>query len=307
MKRIILLLCLLVVAIAAPFIIPGKTLLLTEIIITALFALSLDLILGLAGIVSLGHAAFFGVGAYAAGLFALHFNADPVLGLIFAMLISACAGLLSSFLILRGNDLTRLMTTIGVAMMLYEAGIRASWLTGGADGLSGFFSDPVLGLFEFDFAGQVGYFYALAVLFLAMLVVRQIMGSPFGVSLMAISQNPVRAGMLGIAAGRRIIAIYTLAAALAGAAGALLAQTTSFVSPDVLAFHRSADVLLMLVIGGTGWLYGGLVGAVLFILLRDWLSVLTPQYWMFWIGLLLVILVLTGRERLSMLLPRALR
>ena len=113
--------------------------------------------------------------------------------------------------------------------------------------------------------------------------------------------------MLGIAAGRRIIAIYTLAAALAGAAGALLAQTTSFVSPDVLAFHRSADVLLMLVIGGTGWLYGGLVGAVLFILLRDWLSVLTPQYWMFWIGLLLVILVLTGRERLSMLLPRALR
>lgn len=307
MKRIIFLLFLLLTAIAAPLIIPGKTLLLTEIVITALFALSLDLILGLAGIVSLGHAAFFGIGAYAAGLLALHVNADPVLGLIFAMIVSAFAGLLSSFLILRGNDLTRLMTTIGVAMMLYEAGIRAAWLTGGADGLSGFFSDPVLGLFEFDFAGQVGYFYALAVLVLAMILVHRIMRSPFGVSLMAISQNPVRAGMLGIATGRRIVAVYTLAAALAGAAGALLAQTTSFVSPDVLAFHRSADVLLMLVIGSTGWLYGGLAGAILFILLRDWLSVLTPQYWMFWIGLLLVILVLTGRERLSVLLPRVLR
>jgi branched-chain amino acid transport system permease protein len=174
-----------------------------------------------------------------------------------------------------------------------------AWLTGGADGLSGFSLDPILGLFEFDLFGKTGYVYCLVVLFISMIVMRRIAFSPFGLSLKAIKSNPMRAGMIAVPARKRVVTIYTVAAIFAGIAGALLTQTTSFVSPDVLAFHRSADVLMVLTIGGTGYLYGGVLGAVLFTLVKDALSVVTPQYWMFWIGLILVVLVLIGRERLT--------
>jgi len=97
---------------------------------------------------------------------------------------------------------------------------------------------------------------------------------------------------------RRLVGVYTLSAAYAAVAGALLAQTTQFVSLDVFDFHRSADVLLVLVIGGAGYLYGGPIGAVLFRFLQDWISGLTPQYWSFWLGAFLVLLVLVGRDRL---------
>jgi branched-chain amino acid transport system permease protein len=287
------------VALAAIFILPGKSLILTEIAILALFAISLDLILGYAGIVSLGHTAFFGVGAYAAGLFSIHVSTEPVLGLIAAGLAAGIFGFVTSFLVLRGSDLTRLMTTFGVAMLLAEAANQAAWLTGGADGLNGVTITPILGLFEFDLWGQTAYIYTLVVLIVLTYVARRIVHSPFGLSLKAIKRNSRRAEMLGVSPNHRIVAIYTISAVYAGIAGALLAQINSFVSPDVLAFHRSADVLLVLVIGGAGYLYGGLVGAVIFTVLRDYLSLITPQYWMFWIGLILIIIVLIGRDRVT--------
>lgn len=286
-------------AVAAIFLLPSKMLILTEIAILALFAVSLDLVLGYAGIVSLGHTAFFGVGAYTAGLFARHVVAEPVTGLIVAGVVAGLLGYVTSFLILRGSDLTRLMTTLGIALMLAEVANQMAWITGGADGLSGFSLEPILGLFPFDLWGRNGFIYCLAVLFVSTMVARRIAFSPFGLSLKAIKSNSTRAALVGVPVRRRLIITYTIAAVMAGFAGALLTQTTSFVSPDVLAFHRSADVLLILVIGGTGYLYGGIFGAVGFTLLKDWLSVVTPQYWMFWIGLLLVILVLLGRERLA--------
>lgn len=287
------------VAIAAIFLLPSQMLILTEIVILALFAVSLDLILGYAGIVSLGHTAFFGLGAYAAGLFAVHVSGEPIIGLLVAGLVSGIFGFLTSFLVLRGSDLTRLMTTFGVAMLLAELINQAAWLTGGADGLSGVIINPILGYFEFDLWGRTGYIYCLIVLMVLTYGARRIVNSPFGLSLKAIKRNERRASMLGISPTRRIVAIYTISAAYAGIAGALLTQTTSFVSPDVLAFHRSAEVLLVLVIGGVGYLYGGVFGAVIFSILRNWLSVITPQYWMFWIGLVLIIIVLVGRERLT--------
>lgn len=286
-------------AVAAIFVLPSKMLILTEIAILALFAISLDLILGYAGIVSLGHAAFFGLGAYTAGLFAKHYITEPVTGLVVAGIVSGAFGLATSFLVLRGSDLTRLMTTFGVAMLLGEVVNQAAWLTGGADGLSGVTLTPILGFFEFDLWGRTGYIYCLVVIIVLTYVARRIVNSPFGLSLKAIKRNPVRASMLGISPTRRIVVIYTIAAAYAGVAGALLTQTTSFVSPDVLAFHRSADVLLVLVIGGVGYLYGGIFGAVIFSILRDWLSMITPQYWMFWVGLILILIVLIGRERIT--------
>jgi branched-chain amino acid transport system permease protein len=283
-------------ALAAFFLFPRQLLILNEIAILALFALSLDLILGYAGIVSLGHAAFLGFGAYGAGLLALHVTADPVTGLLVAMLLSAALGLVTSPLILRGNDLTRLMVTLGIASLLHELANSLGKWTGGADGLQGIAMKPVLGRFEFDLFGQTAYLYSLTVLFVLFVIVRRIVHSPFGLSLRAIRDNPLRAAASGVPPGWRLAGIYTLAAGIAGAAGALMAQTTQFVSLDALAFHRSADLMLVLIIGGTGYLYGGIIGAIAFKLLQDWIAALTPQYWQFWIGLLLVIFVLGGRE-----------
>ena len=287
-------------ALAALFLFPDRHLILNEIAIIGLFALSLDLILGYAGVVSLGHAAFFGLGAYAAGLLAKHVVGDPLLGLLGAAAAAAMRGFATSFLVLRGADLTRLMVTLGVALVLGEAANRWASLTGGADGLQGVVMSPLLGLFEFDLYGTTAYAYSLLVLFVLFVLARQVVNSPFGLSLLSVRDNSLRARAIGIPVKWRLVAIYTFAAAYAGVAGALLAQTTQFVSLDVLEFHRSADVLLVLVIGGTGYLYGGLIGAVLFKLVQDALAGATPQYWQFWIGLILVILVLVGRERLSL-------
>jgi len=286
-------------ALAAYFAFPRRHLLLNEIAILGLFALSLDLILGYTGIVSLGHAAFFGAGAYAAGLFAKHVFGEPVTGLVFSIGISAILGFLSSFLVLRGTDLTRLMVTLGVALVLYELANRLDWITGGSDGMLGVKIDPILGFFPFTFRGSTAYLYSLTVLFLAFLLARRVVHSPFGLSLRAVKDNRLRASSIGIAPARRIVAIYTLAAAYAGAAGALATQTTQFVSLETLDFTHSADALLVLVIGGAGYLYGGLLGAIVFKLLKDALSVASPAYWLFWMGLFLVVLVLIGRERLT--------
>jgi branched-chain amino acid transport system permease protein len=286
-----------VVAAATLFLLPERHLILNEIAIIGLFAMSLDLILGYAGIVSLGHAAFFGLGAYIAGLLTKHGLGDPVAGLVIAAAGAAMLGFVTSFLVLRGADLTRLMVTLGVALVLGEIANQASWLTGGADGLQGITVSPIFGLFEFDIFGTTAYAYSLCVAFLLFVIARRLVVSPFGLSLRAIRDNALRARAVGISVNRRLVAIYTVSAAFAGVAGALLAQTTQFVSLDVLAFHRSADVLLVLVIGGVGYLYGGFIGAVIFKVLQDVLSAITPQYWQFWIGLVLVVLVLAGRER----------
>jgi branched-chain amino acid transport system permease protein len=286
-------------ALACGLLFSSRYLIMTDIVRLGLFALSLDLILGYAGIVSLGHAAFFGVGAYGAGLIAVHgLIGEPVIALVAAGLAAAVLGFLTSFLVIRGVDLTRLMVTLGIALLLEALAERFSDITGGTDGLQGIEIQPVLGLFEFDMFGRTGFFYSLAVLFLLFLLARRIVHSPFGLSLRAIRNNPLRAAAIGIPVNRRLIAVYTLAAFYAGIAGALFTQTTELASLDVFSFERSADLLLVLILGGTGYLYGGLIGAVVFRMLQEVFSSITPQYWQFWIGLVLVAIVLIGRERL---------
>jgi branched-chain amino acid transport system permease protein len=287
-----------VAALASWALLGQHALLLNEIAILALFAVSLDLILGYAGIVSLGHAAFFGTGAYVAALFAKHVVPEPLVGLVVAIAASAALGALTSLLILRGSDLTRLMVTLGVASVLYELANKFDDITGGTDGLQGVVIGPLLGRFEFDLSGRTAYAYSLAVLLVCVFLARRLVKSPFGVSLQALRDNRLRAAAIGLSVNSRLAAIYTIAAAMAGASGALLAQTTGFASLDVLDFHRSADVLLVLVIGGTGYLYGGIFGALVFKLMHDLLAAWTPQYWTFWLGLFLVLLVLVGRDRL---------
>jgi branched-chain amino acid transport system permease protein len=287
--------CLWLVPVAAYFAFPSHLVLGSQIIITALFALSLDIILGYAGIVSLGHAAYFGLGAYTAGLLAAHGWGEPLTGLACAGVVAAAAGYATSFLVIRGGALTQLMITLGIGLLLFEAANRASGVTGGVDGLSGVEMSRVLGVFRFDMFGKVGYAYSLIIALAAFLVVRRILCSPFGLSLRAIREGPVRMRALGAPVDRRLIAAFTLAAAVAGVAGGLLAQTTQFVALDVLSFPRSAAVLIMLVLGGAGRMYGAFIGAGLFMLMQDYLARRDVMYWQLWIGLLLVVVVLFGR------------
>jgi len=286
---------------AAIVVFPSRAALVNEALVAGLFALSLDLILGLAGVVSLGQAAFFGLGGYTAGILANAGYDDPLLGLVAAVVPAALVGLATAPLLLRGADLTRLMVTMGVALMLGELANREDWLTGGADGLN-FSVAPLFGRFSLGAIGdgpRNAALFTLAVLFLLFALARRLRASPFGLSLAAVRENRLRAGALGVSTARRIVAVYALGAAYAGIAGALLAETTQIVSLDLFDFRRSANVMLMLIIGGAGWLYGGLVGAALFIVIRDVVSAATPEYWEFWIGLMLVVLVLAGRERLA--------
>ena len=274
---------------------PGYLVLGSQVFITSLFALSLDLILGYAGIVSLGHAAFFGIGAYTAGLLARNGWGEPLSGLAAGGVLAAAVGFLVSFLVVRGGDLARLMVTLGIGQLVYEAANKAAGITGGVDGLGGVAMGRILGLFPFDLEGKVAFIYSLAVLFGCFALLRRIVASPFGLSLRGIRENGRRMPALGAPVRRRLVAVFVLSAGLAGVAGALLAQTTQFVGLEVLGFTRSAELLIILVLGGTGRLYGGLVGAPLFMLAQTFLSRIDPTYWQFWLGLFLVVAVLLGR------------
>jgi branched-chain amino acid transport system permease protein len=281
--------------IAAFFLFPRYLTLGSQILIAGLFALSLDLILGYARIISLGHAAFFGLGAYAAGLLARHGFGEPLSGLVAAAAIAALAGWITSYLIVRGQDLTRLMVTLGIGLMLYEAANQASSLTGGVDGLSGVEMHKLFGLFGFGLDGKTAYLYSLAVLFAVFNGARLLVRSPFGLSLKGVREGERRMPAIGASVRHKLVAVYTIGAGIAGLAGALLAQTTQFVGIDVFGFQRSAELLIMLVLGGTGYLYGGPLGAAVFMILQDYLANLNPVYWQFWLGLLLVLLVLFAR------------
>ena len=281
--------------VAAFFVFPSHRVLASQILITGLFAVSLDLILGYAGIVSLGHAAYFGIGAYAAGILAVHGWGEPISGLAVAGAAGAILGVATSFLVVRGSDLARLMVTLGIGLLLYEAANQLPSITGGADGLSGVTMGRVLGLWSFDLAGTTAYVYSLVVLFALFALARRIVASPFGLGLVGIRENVRRMPAIGASVPARLVAIYTVSAAMAGVAGGLLAQTTQFVGLDVFGFPRSADLMIMLVLGGAGRLYGGLVGAAVFMIAHHWLSDLNPVYWQFWLGLLLVVVVLYAR------------
>jgi branched-chain amino acid transport system permease protein len=284
-----------IVPIAAFFAFPQYHVLGSQILITALFALSLDLILGYAGILSLGHAAFFGMGAYTAGLLAVHGWAEPISGLFAAAAVAALVGYATSFLVVRGSDLARLMVTLGIGLMLYEGANQWRSVTGGADGLTGMNVGKLFGAFSFGMTGSTAYVYSLAVLFLVFVLARRIVNSPFGLSLRGVRENVKRMPAIGAPVGKRLVAVYTLSAAIAGVAGGLLAQTTQFVGLDVFGFPRSADLMIMLVLGGIGRLYGAVVGAAVFMLAHHWLSDMNPIYWQFWLGLLLVVVVLFAR------------
>jgi len=265
--------------------------LLSQIFIFTLFVLSLDLLVGYAGLVTLGHAAFFGVGAYSAGLYAIHISPEPLSGLVVATSSAAVVGLVSGALILRTTGLTFLMLTLAVASVVHEILNQAGELTGGADGLRGIEMSPLLGIAEFDFMGNTAFIYSAVVLVVGYLFFRQVIRSPFGRQIVGIRENAIRMRAIGSPVYLRLLAAYTISAGMAGTAGALLAQTNQFVSLSVVTMERSGEALIMLIFGGAGKLFGAFVGVPLYMLLQDLLSRYTPIFWVFWIGLMLVLIV----------------
>ncbi|MDX3894703.1 branched-chain amino acid ABC transporter permease [Pusillimonas sp.] len=285
-----------VLGIAVFFLLPEYLALAARILIFIILVLSLDLIVGYAGVVSLGHGVFFGVGAYAAGIasvsLAIH---DPLMQLLIAAACAGLLGLLSGAVVLRGRGLTLIMLTLAVASLVHEAANRATQLTGGADGLTGVVIDPLLGLFRFDMFGKTAYVYSLAVLFIVWLLLRTLCRSSFGASLIGIHQNTMRMQAIGTPVLRQLLFTYTLAAAIAGIAGALLTQTSSFVGLNTLGFELSGEILVMLILGGVGRLYGAFVGPVVFLVAQDYLAKQFPENWYLGIGVLLIVVILYAR------------
>jgi branched-chain amino acid transport system permease protein len=277
------------------FIFPDRLTLGSQILITGLFAFSLDLAMGYAGIATLGHAAFFGVGAYTAGLLSCHGLGEPLFGLLAAAAAAALLGALTSMLVVRGAEHSRLMVTLGLGMLLYELANKAGGITGGVDGLQDMNVLPIAGLLPFDLEGRTGYVYSYGVTLAVFLCGRRVIYSPFGLALRAIHDNPKRSMAIGIDNGRALARAYTLSAAIAGVAGALLAQTTQVVALDAIGFSRSADIIVIVILGGTARLYGGFVGAALFVIAGDLLSSINPIYWQFWLGIILIFTVLFAR------------
>ena len=282
-----------VVALAVFFVLPEYLALGARILIFILFALSLDLILGYGGIITLGHSAFFGLGAYTAGIVSTKLGVnDNFVQIAAAAAAAALLGVLTGAVILRTKALTLLMLTLAITAILLEVANKMSSLTGGADGLSGVTVAPILGLFRFDLFGKTAFVYCLIVLLLSWFLVRRIIYSSYGAMLTGIRENTARMHAIGAPVYWRLLLIYTISATLAGIAGALLTQVNQFVGLNVLGFELSGELLVMLILGGVGRLYGAFVGPAVYLVAQDYLAKQFPEYWYFGIGALLIAVVL---------------
>ena len=289
------------------FLLPEYLSLGARILIYILYALSLDLIVGYAGIITLGHSAYFGLGAYVAGILAAKAGiSDPMLQLAAAAVAGALLGISTGAIILRTRALTLLMLTLAITSVLLEIANKASTLTGGADGLSGVVVAPVLGLFKFDMFGKTAYLYCLFVLLLGWWLVRRLIYSPFGTSLTGVRENSLRMHAIGAPVYWRLVLVYTLSATIAGVAGGLITQTNQFVGLNVLSFESAGELLVMLILGGVGRIYGAFVGPVVYLIAQDLLAKQFPEYWYFGIGTLLVLVVMFARGGVLGILDRIL-
>lgn len=281
--------------IAAYFLFPNDLAFASTVFVIALFALSLDLVLGFAGVVNIGHAVFFGTGAYLAGFIALGGLHEAISGALLAGLACGLLAVVLGPIVLRLAGLPQLMVTLVIASLFYEAANKANSITGGDDGLGGFKIDPLFGVFPWSAYGHTAYLYALGWLVLGFIVSRFVVSSSFGVALQGVRENPQRMRLIGAPVGWHLLRIYVVSAFLAGIAGAVSAQTTRFVALEVLSLDKSVQGLVNLVLGGIGRLYGGLIGTPVYMLVHHIAAAWNPFHWLFVIGVLLLVVVRVAR------------
>lgn len=274
------------------YFLPDQLGLLVKVAYTCLLVISLDLIVGVAGLPSLGHAAIFGVGAYAAGYFALHVSGDPIVGLLIGGIAGGFVAFISGLFVLRYEGFTFLMLTIAIAQIIQNLASKFRDYTGGDDGLTGFSMKPIAGIFLFDLEGKTAAIYALSVLVIGYYICRRIVDSPFGLAVRGIHENRARMAALGTPIYLRLLTIYFFAGIFAGFAGAISAQTNAIVALDSLSFSLSAEILVMLVLGGVGRLSGAVIGAVIFTLLHHTAASINPYHWLFVISFALMFVVM---------------
>ncbi|WP_029696060.1 branched-chain amino acid ABC transporter permease [Comamonas badia] len=291
-------------ALLARWWLPDQLGLLSHIVIMALLVISLDLVVGIAGLATLGHGALFGVGAYAAGIFASRVSGDPLLGLGVALVVGAVFALITGLFLLRYQGFTFLMLTVAVVQITANLAQKARAWTGGDDGLNSYTMNPLLGHFEFDLDGRVGSLYVIAVLGIGYWLAKRVLQSPFGLAVRGIHENRARMAALGTPVFKRLLGMYVFAGALAGVAGALSAQTNGIVALDSLSFALSAEILVMLILGGTGTLNGAVIGAVIFTLLHHTAASINPYHWLFVIGTALMLVVILPPHKWGGLLAR---
>ena len=274
----------------SPFVISSAT----QILIYAMFAMSLDLLLGYTGLPSLGHAAFFGAGAYAAGLVALRVVNDLLVTTLVAAVVALLLGLLVGAVAVRSQSIYFLMLTLAFTQMAFAVAFKWTWLTGGANGLAGIPRPNLLGISLAD--GRAFYLATLAACAVSAMVLRTVVVSPFGRTLVGIRENESRMLAVGYHTWRYKWAGFGLAATLAGIAGAFLAGFNGFVAPSDLEWTTSGIVLIMVVIGGAGTLIGPAVGAAIVLLLQIWVSVIPGigERWPLIMGLVFMGFVLAG-------------
>jgi branched-chain amino acid transport system permease protein len=263
----------------------------SEVLIISIFVMSLGLIMGFAGLVSLGHAAFFGVGAYTVALLGQHVGNTYVL-LIAAVILSGIAAFLSGLLFVRSSGAYFLMITLAFGQMLYAIAYKWEGVTGGADGKAvsaGF--DLGFGTIE----SRLGFYYVAAVgFFICYFLLRMFISSPLGKGVRGVKENESRMTALGYNTRHYKLIVYSLSGMMAGLAGGLYAYFNQYVSPDLLHWMFSGQALIMVIVGGAGTLLGPAIGSAFFVILQNYISSYTDR-WPMIMGLIFVTLVLYGR------------
>ncbi len=261
--------------------------LLQEILIWGVFAMSLDLLMGYAGMVSFGHSAFFGIGGYVAAL-ALKQSPQALSALVIPALVAALAALVIGLCSIRTSGVYFIMLTLAFSQMFYAYAFQTAWL-GAEDGVFGVPRPRLLGL---DLAqDRMFHLYLVAVIGVAALVLWRIVRSPFGHVLRGIHENEGRMEAVGYAVQRYKLVAFVIAGTIGGVAGALYTQLNLTISPDAFFWTTSGEALLMVIIGGTGTLWGAVPGAAAFILLQSLVSSYTER-WMLILGLTFILFVL---------------
>lgn len=267
---------------------PDDLAFLARLISIALLVLSLDLVTGYCGVATLGQAAMFGFAAYAAGDACIAGLTDPILLLFVGLVAGAGAGAVSGLLIARFRGLQQLVLSIAVGQLVAALANKLTDWTGGSDGLAGVTPAPVFGVFAFDLYGHTAYWLSVGALGVVFVVLVAFVRSPFSLACQAIRDDDLRARMIGFAVYPRLVAMYAISGAVAGVGGALSAVTTGVVGLDSVSFERSAEALVMLVLGGAGQLWGALAGAVLFQIFEHYVTTSNPYSWLALVGLLLI-------------------